>query len=215
MINLENKTRLKTDEELALQNKGLIEIKQILEKAKVPYFLASGTLLGAVREKNFISWDWDVQCYFKAEDVVNRMEELKNLFSNADFNIEKVNKSFESLKFSLTKYNTLFELTAWYLDGEMRRRITSQLPARFFENPVAIEFLGHTYPCMTPAEDYLEFCYGDWKTPLRSDDKEAYIADQFYSEPRLKRLIKKYYHQTQKQIRKTLKKLLQFLRIIK
>ena len=59
----DNKVRLRTNEELIAQNEGLVLIKNILEKIGVIYYLSSGTLLGAVREKDFIPWDWDVQMY--------------------------------------------------------------------------------------------------------------------------------------------------------
>ncbi|GAI17296.1 unnamed protein product, partial [marine sediment metagenome] len=35
----------------------LLEIKEILDRLKIKFWLSDGTLLGAVREKNFISYD--------------------------------------------------------------------------------------------------------------------------------------------------------------
>ena len=44
-------------------------IKQILDDIKVINYLSSGTLLGAVRDKDFIKWDWDVQMYLLMENA--------------------------------------------------------------------------------------------------------------------------------------------------
>ena len=46
--------KIYTAEELNARNEALIEIKYLLEKLSVQFFLVDGALLGAVREKNFI-----------------------------------------------------------------------------------------------------------------------------------------------------------------
>lgn len=49
-----DKIRIRTDDELKIQNIGLKELHHILDEKKIKHFLTGGTLLGAVREKNFI-----------------------------------------------------------------------------------------------------------------------------------------------------------------
>ncbi len=184
MSNNEEKIRLRSDEELERQNKGLQEVKVIFEKIGIPYFLASGTLLGAVREKNFIRWDWDVQCYLTTETAFDVKDEIIKAFTQEGFVLETHNPNYDSLKFVFTKYGAEYEITSWYKKGDMRYRTRySQLPAKFFENTAVIDFLGAEYPCMTPAEEYLEFCYGDWRTPKRTMDKNEYLNPNFFKYP--------------------------------
>lgn len=185
--------RIRSDEELAQQNKGLVELSKILERVAVPHYLASGTLLGAVREKNFIPWDWDVQFYFRLEDVDGRFDELLGLMQEAGFRPTKTDDSAKRWKILVTKYDTIYEMTAWAAAGRLRVRSDWKLPARFFDDPDQIDFLGRRYICMTPAEDFLVHCYGDdWRVPKRIDDKEKYLAASFYQKSAFRRSIEKW-----------------------
>ena len=48
-------------------------------------------------------------------------------------------------------------------------------PKKFYEVPGTIEFKGETFNIPSPAEEFLEFCYGkDWRTPLKSDIESVY-----------------------------------------
>jgi hypothetical protein len=184
-----DKIRLRSDEELECQRVGLVELADLLDARSVAYWLASGTLLGAVREKNFIRWDWDVQLYFRAEDVFDRTDELKQLFLANGFDVRHFHGTYEDLKLGLAKRGGNFELTGWYEQDGMRYRKRSQLPARFFKGGDVIDFLGRRYPCMSPPADYLEWCYGDWRTPRRTADKATYLNHRFFRDSASKRRI--------------------------
>lgn len=67
---MEDKFRIRTRGELEQREKGLVELAVIFGELQVPYFLCECTLLGAVRDGDFIPWDWDTGLCMKLEDFV-------------------------------------------------------------------------------------------------------------------------------------------------
>ena len=175
-MTFDDKVRLRTKEELLAQKEGLILIKNILEKIGVTYYLSSGTLLGAVREKDFIPWDWDVQMYLTMENAYPLRDKITKSFINNSFIIHKFNDNNDSLKWDIRKNGIIFELTAWYLKGKWRyrKKESMRVPAYLFDGYYNINFKGINYRTLNPPEEYLKFCYGDWKTPKRTSRKDIY-----------------------------------------
>ncbi len=178
----DDKIRLRSDAELKHQNDGLIMIKQILDNIKVINYLSSGTLLGAVRDKDFIKWDWDVQMYLLMENAFPLRYEITKSLKEAGFNINKFYDNNDSLKWEVRRKGAIFELTAWWLQDKWRyrKKRNMRVPSYLFEKEYKINFKGVNYRTLNPPEEYLEFCYGDWKTPLRTSDKKLYTNSRHY-----------------------------------
>ena len=181
-LNIDKKVRLRSNEELKIQNDGLVTIKKILDEINVINYLSAGTLLGAVRDKDFIRWDWDVQMYLLMENAFPLRHEISKSLTDNGFIIDKFYDSNDSLKWSISKRGAVFELTAWILDGKWRHRRKKSLrvPAYLFNGNYNINFKGVNYRTLNPPEEYLEFCYGDWKVPMRTSDKSLYMTSEHW-----------------------------------
>ena len=182
-MTFDNEVRLRSDAELKAQNDGLVILKKILDDVRVIHYLSSGTLLGAIRDKDFIPWDWDVQMYLLMEDAYPLRHKISKALVNGGFTIHKFHDSEDSLKWEVRREGAIFELTAWYLLGKWRYRKKKRMrvPSYLFEGECNISFKGVKYPTLNPPEEYLEFCYGDWKTPIRpklKSDKGVYSTSR-------------------------------------
>ena len=175
-MTFDSKIRLRSDAELETQNEGLVILKNLLDEIKITSFLSSGTLLGAVRERDFIRWDWDVQMYLLMEEAYPQRNKISETLLNNDFIINKFIDSKDTLKWDLRRNGAVFELTAWFLKGKwrFRRKKSMRVPAYLFEGEYNINFKNIDYRTFNPPEEYLEFCYGDWKIPKRTSDKRIY-----------------------------------------
>ena len=64
-----------------------VAIRDILEKNAIPYMLAYGTLLGAVRHKGFIPWDDDFDFYLFGDSYEKAIRCLRDELP-ADYFVE-------------------------------------------------------------------------------------------------------------------------------
>jgi len=174
----DSKIRIRSQYELDMQNLGLLELRNIMNKMEIRYFLSGGTLLGAIRENNFIKWDWDVEINLLTEEVFEKKNEISKFLETENFEITKFNKTFDSLKWEAKKYGATYEIVGLYKERNWRYRLKKGLkvPSFLFEKYKVISFLGNTYTTFADPEKYLEFCYGDWRTPKRTSNKSDYCS---------------------------------------
>lgn len=143
--------------------KNFIDLKNILDQHGIKFFLAFGTLLGAIRDGGFIEGDTDTDLFI----LESEEEYITEALSSKEFNAS----GFEIVRVM----NDLVSVgrNKCYIDISVFRKVHGNknlvlLGQHFIEEyrvliPEKIKFLGHE--CLIPKdpESYLTDKYGDWK----------------------------------------------------
>ena len=170
--------RVYTSEELRQRNMGLREAKVILDNLDIEFFLIGGALLGAIRDGNFIKWDWDVELGVFSENIVEKGTDVERAFRRQAFFVEMLDLTLENFKINVWKYDTKYTLWGLHDDGEYRKRKRYKFPRSFFAPLDAVEFLGETYNTPSTPKEFLSYFYGDWRNPRVTNDKLEYLASE-------------------------------------
>ena len=181
---LEQKTRLRTKLELDVRRREFLEICILLDALKIKYFLLGGILLGAIRNNDFIPWDWDIEICVFSYDVYNNKLLIEKI-NNTHFKIIKQDNNLLSFKLDLlgklAKEVSCYTIMGWNHDKqkEIFWRKNFKVPEHFLLNMTKIKLFDKFHYAPYPPEDYLTHQYGDWKKPLRTSDKSIYLTKKF------------------------------------
>ena len=171
--------------------------KSLFDSKGIKFYLAYGSLLGAIRDNGLIKGDEDVDVYSFQEEAI--VENLPYFYD----------KGLKVVRYSPGRFLTFRKNKDSYIDvyiaRPLRRSIWSiycysltqlNTPKKYFIGEKEIEFLG--VKCFIPekSEELIEFWYGkNWRTPVRGhkfyyEVKSAYYFHLIWNN-HLKKYIKK------------------------
>ncbi len=179
------KVRDRTDDELLVRRKEFLTICDVLDETKTNYFLQTGILLGAIRDNELIKWDWDIEISVFSDDFLPKIDLIVKKLIDKNFEIKNVNKKkYESKIDFIGQYPenvTGYTIFSWNYSKSKDKywRKDLSVPSRFLNKLSRTNLFGREFRCPNYTEEYLTFAYGDWKTPLRSSNKNLYMTKSF------------------------------------
>jgi len=155
----------------------LKEVKEIYDNLKVPFFLIGGTLLGAIRERNFIFGDNDIDIGMFAENS-DKIPLIIEKAKIKGFRVEKevpiiCSKGKRKGYFLYRFYrNEEIDLELYFKIKDKRIDVVQERDnkyrvhineIKFFEYLVPIHFKGLEFLIPNHVEELLNNWYGNWK----------------------------------------------------
>ena len=168
--------KIYSNKSLSIRNDGLKLISSILDKNEITHFLFMGVLLGAIRDNNFIKWDWDVELGCFSDILIQKKEALIKDLDNFVLNYELIDTSNENFKLNIFYKGNKYSLWGLYKENNFLRRSDYKFPIEYFLNLDEYNFRGKKYNIPSNVKSLLAFMYGDdWFIPKKTLDKNEYL----------------------------------------
>lgn len=170
----------------------LLEIDRAFRENSAAMFLLYGTALGLYRDGKFLPGDEDIDI---GSFDVDKRDLIAKTLEDRGFNV--------SVAYTEKKgYHSSEMIHAWHdvhadvfffkkaKDGWVAKRAKHEkpfvlLPAGTKKEFQKVSIAGHEFNVLSPIEDYLAFCYDDWKDPTKKDHGKLYHdlnGTEFYKE---------------------------------
>ena len=151
------------DKAKATENLKLLKL--ILEKNNIDFMLYFGTLLGAIRENDYISHDEDIDLALLEEDKMKFFNCLPEIIEQG-FEIARYDRKG---LLSIIRNGEYIDFYFFRKKDEIVRTCSGILvPEVFLINRTRIEFYGEQFSAPADYEGFLEFRYGaNWRTPIK------------------------------------------------
>lgn len=152
----------KIDKNLSLEN--ILILKTVLDRHQIPFLLIAGTLLGAVREGDFIEHDEDVDLAFLSENKQQLFDALPDILSEG-FEIARYNRRG---LLSIIRHGEYIDLYFFSPASNGRRTCDGWLVLEtFLKDTDQFSFKGENFLVPREYQEYLLCEYGEtWRIPI-------------------------------------------------
>lgn len=155
------------DQESAKAN--LADLKRVFDKHNIKFCLIFGTLLGAIRDKNFIPWDSDTDILCFREDY-RKIDKALDEMESIGFYCPR--RELPMLDHYLIRNGEKIDIN-WVLDNGHNELLYAdwiKWDKKFFQFPLpTISFNGIEIAIPSNTKELLQLTYGDtWETPIQN-----------------------------------------------
>ncbi len=150
---------------------NLLEVRLILEKNEICFGLIYGTLLGAIRENNFIEHDEDTDIFILAEDKEKLLSTLFEL-RQAGFEVGR----YDGKLLSIVRNGEYIDIYEFIKKSKSLRECDGYvIRSHYLEELKFFSFLGEMFRIPENAELLLVDLYGkDWMVPKVNEPASNY-----------------------------------------
>ena len=153
------------DKKVATEN--LLLFKTILDNANIEFFLLYGTVLGAIRENDFIEYDTDTDTGIFEEDREKLLKAIPKLLDNG---FELIRTKVPDDLVTFMRNDEYIDIGIFSLQKGYYTYQNNLIDKYFLDTLESVNFLGETFLVPSKTELYLEKNYGkDWKTPIKGE----------------------------------------------
>lgn len=148
----------------SISKDNLLSLHECFEEFGIEFGLIYGTLLGAVREGNFIEHDEDIDLFALEEE---REKILDSLFRLREYGLEV--GRYESEIISIMKDGEYIDIY-FFKKNLFGKRVAngSVIDSKYLEQLEDLSFLGKIFKVPKNPEELLESIYGkNWRIPLK------------------------------------------------
>lgn len=149
---------------IEVAKRNLIDFNSLMKIKQLPFTLAYGTLLGVIRENNFIKHDEDID--------INMLYEDKTKFLNYLFDLRKI--GFEVARYdnrgfiSIIRDNEYIDICFFKQETENIYECCGNfLLKRWLTDVISFQFIENEFLIPKDYIEFLRFYYGNnWQTPI-------------------------------------------------
>ena len=156
----------------------LFDMKKILDENNQEFFLMAGTLLGCIRNHDFISYDVDIDIGIFYDnfniDIINKIKESKkfiltntlgNIENSYELKFKHINNISIDIFLNYKINNNYYYHSSFFGICDLKKEGYCKW-GNTIENLIAIPFKGNKFLVPSNFEEYLEESYGkDWRIP--------------------------------------------------